>query len=188
MIKENLLMVGGGTRMMRRVLMASLIATVGSAVLGLASKEGRSQGYPAHIDQIHDRGVTIVQEGTGNSLTVEQGTTVPLSGFGLTLHTLLSAWHRGASETSLYSATIFQNGSDNQASMRQSNSSHQGTIDQNGTSNSAQVGQWGTSQKADVHQNGENLAVQADQFGHNRSFAINQFGLGTGLPVTVRQY
>jgi Curlin associated repeat len=165
--------------MIRRALIASLIATLGSAVLVSASKEGRSQDYPAptDIEQIPDHYATIIQQGTGNTVSVEQR----------------------ASDASLYSAAIFQNGSDHQAGVRQYGEGHQATIDQKGSGDSAQVLQWGKSLTADVQQDGnnhavginqfgQNLAVEIDQSGDNKSFHINQFGHGSGLPVTVRQY
>jgi hypothetical protein len=167
---------------------ARLIATFGSAVLVFASHEGRSQDSPlTNIDQIPDHYATIVQQGTGNTVSVEQ-------------RARSGGWYgTGASEASLYTAAIVQNGTDQQAGVRQSGSGHQAAIDQNGTSNSAQAGQWGTSLKAEVQQNGDhhtasvnqfgnNLAVEIDQSGSNRSVSINQFGQGTGVPVTIRQY
>jgi hypothetical protein len=178
--------------MIQKALTATLIGTLGAAVLVSTSTEGRSQDYPssAQIDQVLDHHVSIDQQGTGNSVLVEQGGTAPQHAFVSMVRSWLGYGRPGATETSLYSATILQNGSDHQATVHQYGSGHQAAanIDQKGTSNSSQVGQWGTALKADVHQNGENLAVQVDQFGDNRSFAINQFGLGTGLPVTVRQY
>jgi hypothetical protein len=175
--------------MIRRALIARLIATFGSAVLVFASQEGRTQDNPppTDIDQIADHYATIVQQGTGNTVSVEQ-------------RARSGGWYgTGASEASLYTAAIVQNGTDQQAGVRQSGSGHQAAVDQHGTSNSAQVGQWGTSLKADVQQSGDhhtagvnqfghNLAVEIDQSGNNRSVSINQFGQGTGVPVTIRQY
>jgi minor curlin subunit len=174
--------------MIRRALIARLIATFGSAVLVFASQEGRSQDYapPTDIDQIADHYATIVQQGTGNTVSVEQ-------------RARSGGWYGSGASEALYTAAIVQNGTDQQAGVRQHGSGHQAAIDQNGTSNSAQVGQWGTSLKADVQQNGDhhaaginqfghNLAVEIDQSGNNRSFDVNQFGQGTDVPVTIRQY
>jgi minor curlin subunit len=179
--------------MIRRALIASVIATLGLAALASTSEEGRAQEYPSptHIDQIPDNHVSIEQQGTGNSASVEQGGTTPVYTFVSAVRTLLGAGDgsgNGANEQSQYSASIIQNGSEQQATVRQYGSGHQNSIAQTGTSNSAEVGQWGTAAKADVQQNGANLAVRIDQFGDNRSVGVHQFGQGAGLPVTVRQY
>jgi hypothetical protein len=124
------------------------------------ARDSEHQGGASQVEQIGGNYQATRQTGSNNTATVVQ-----------------SAVAAGLVPNGTNIAIVAQEGTGNDADVRQKGDSLQGVIEQRGDANAASI-----------DQSGAGLSARIGQFGDGGGAQIFQSGVGNGLPVIVRQY